>query len=126
MKTILVLEDEKLLADAAKLKLANKGLQVITVRTVEEASEILKTKTNIDLFWLDHYLPETNANVFFNEVKKDDSIYKNVPTVLVTGESDTQSIQEYINKGLTKYYVKSKSTLSEIIEGILECLTNTK
>ncbi|MEK7657892.1 MAG: response regulator [Patescibacteria group bacterium] len=115
-KTILVVEDEKPLAEAVKLKLAKLDFNVSAVPSAEEALEIMK-KNDIDLIWLDLRLPKMHG-LDFLKILRNDSRFKDKKVVIVS-VSGGEEIKEKAEKlGITDYLVKSEYKLDEIISRV--------
>jgi DNA-binding response OmpR family regulator len=55
-KTILIVEDERPLANAIKIKLELNGFETVTARSVAQALDYLENINEINAIWLDHYL----------------------------------------------------------------------
>ena len=122
-KTILVVEDERPLADAIKIKLGKSGLTVVTARTVEQALRYLEEEVKIDAIWLDHYLlGQENGLDLVAKIKADDSEYKNLPIFVVSNTASPEKVQAYLRLGVNKYYTKADNRLEQIIGDIQEFL----
>ena len=126
-KTILVIEDERPLADAIKAKLEQNGFAVTTARTVEQALNYLEELQKIDAIWLDHYLlGKENGLDFVAKLKTQDGRWKEVPIFVVSNTATPDKVQSYIRFGVTKYYTKAEYQLNEIIFEIVAFLNNPK
>ncbi len=126
-KTILVVEDERPLAEAIKAKLEKSGFTVVTSRTVEQALNYLEEIKNIDVIWLDHYLlGKENGLDFVTKLKAHDGHWKNIPIFVVSNTASPDKVQSYIRLGVNKYYTKSDHRLEEIISEIKSFLENPK
>jgi DNA-binding NtrC family response regulator len=118
-KIILVVEDERPLLEAIKIKLESKNFEVVTARNVEQAINHLKDISSINAIWLDHYLlGKKNGIDFVAECKKEDSWCKNIPIFLVSNTASADKVQSYLKLGINKYYVKAEKRLDVIIEEI--------
>ena len=126
-KTILVVEDEKPLLDAIKIKLEKNGFNVLTARSVEQAKNHILDVGKIDCVWLDHYLlgKESGLDLIFwcKEGTKD---HRKMPIFVVSNTASEKKIQTYMRLGVNKYYVKAEKRLEEIIKGIKDSLENEK
>jgi len=117
-KTVLVIEDETSLLKAIHIKLEKEGFSVILARTAEEAYNLMKSKDNIDVIWLDHYLlGKENGLDFVTRVKKDIK-YQTIPIFIVSNSANADKIKSYISLGVDQYYIKSNCRLDRIIEDI--------
>lgn len=115
-KTILVIEDEKSLNEAIKLKLEKLGFNVIAVPLAEEALEIMKKK-DVDLIWLDLRLPKMNGFDFLKIIKNDEK-FKDKKVVIVSVSGGLETKEEAEKLGASDYLVKSEYKLDEIISRV--------
>lgn len=121
-KNILVVEDEKPLLEAIRIKLEKNGFSVVTARTADQAYNFLEEIEKIDVIWLDHYLlGEKNGLDIVVEVKSNKK-YKKIPIFVVSNTAGADKIKSYISLGIHKYYTKSNCRLDKIIEDIKDCL----
>jgi len=114
-KKILLVEDEKCLAEAVKIKLEINGFQVLPADSVDRAKDLIN-KNSVDFVWLDHYLlGEESGLDFVANIKSQDSANKNIPIFVVSNTASNDKIQSYIKFGINKYYVKAEHSLEQII-----------
>ena len=126
-KTILVVEDERPLADAIKAKLEKSGFAVVTSRTVEQTISYLEDIGVVDAVWLDHYLlGKENGLDFVTKLKARDGRWSHVPIFVVSNTAGPDKVQSYIRLGINKYYTKADHRLDEIISEIKSFLENPK
>ena len=119
-KVILVLEDEKPLLEAIRLKLEKSGLEVVTSRTVEQAKQYVMDLERVDAIWLDHYLlGKENGLDFVAWCKEDENAKcKLIPIFVVSNTASADKVSTYMSLGAKKYFVKSNHRLDEIIAEI--------
>jgi two-component system, chemotaxis family, chemotaxis protein CheY len=121
-ETILVVEDEKPLLDAVRIKLEKSGFDVVTARAADQAYGLLEDIVKIDVIWLDHYLiGKENGLDLVAKIKSNDK-YKNIPIFIVSNTANPDKVTSYINLGVNKYYIKSNYRLDAIISDIREAL----
>ena len=126
-KTILVVEDERPLAEAIKAKLIKSGFAVVTSRTVQQTLDYLEDIGAVDAIWLDHYLlGKENGLDFVTKLKAHDGRWKNIPIFVVSNTASPDKVQSYIRLGINKYYTKADHRLDEIILEIRSFLENSK
>lgn len=117
-KKILIVEDERPLADAIKLKLEINSFSVFVAGSVVEASKIINSN-KIDFIWLDHYLPGEESGLdFVVKIRSSESANKNIPIFVVSNTAGNDKIKSYINFGVNKYYIKSNYSLEDIISDL--------
>lgn len=122
-KTVLVVEDERPLAEAIKTKLVKTGFDVVSARTVVQALQYLEEGVKIDAIWLDHYLlGSENGLDFVTKTKDEKSKWKNIPIFVVSNTVSQDKVQAYLKLGAEKYYTKSNFRLEQIINDICSTL----
>lgn len=126
-KVVLVVEDERPLLEAIKIKLENSGFEVVTARSVEQALNHIEDVDNIDAIWLDHYLlGKENGLDFVAKCKADDSKCVSIPIFVVSNTASSDKVQAYMQLGVNKYYVKAEKRLDEIIADMNDELLKIK
>lgn len=119
---ILVLEDERPLAEAIKTKLQLLGFEAIVVRTVKDAIDSIAKFGKPDAIWLDHYLIGVETGVDLVRYIRSDKKLKDISVFVVSNTASPDKIQEYLNLGAKKYYTKSNYRLDQIVVDIKESL----
>jgi DNA-binding response OmpR family regulator len=119
-KVILVVEDEKPLLEAIKLKLERNGFEVVTARSIEQAKSYTVDLVRIDGIWLDHYLMGKEDGLDFISWCKtpDNNKCKNVPVFIVSNTASPDKVASYIALGAQEYFVKSNHRLDDIIDAM--------
>ena len=122
-KTVLIVEDEEVLVNAAKKKLELNGFNVVSARSVEQALGYLEDLEKVDLVWLDHYLlGSKNGLDLVTKMKAEDSKWKGIPIFVVSNTATHDKVQGYLHLGVGKYFVKSNYKLDEIIKDVTAIL----
>lgn len=80
------------------------GYQVIPVDNGKEALEVLEGTNNIRLILLDIMMPELNGYEFLD--RKNEILGQEIPVIIVSAKTDTDSIQRAIDKGAYDYISK--------------------
>lgn len=124
-KVILVVEDERPLAEAVRVKLEHSGFEVAVSRTVNQAQGYLEDLTRVDAIWLDHYLLGKEDGLdFMAYIKGRNSKWGQIPVFVVSNTAGTEKVQSYLRLGIEKYYIKAEHRLEDIIKDIKEVLNN--
>ena len=117
-KTSLVVEDEVEIIGFIVKKLEDGGFRVVTVKTVDEALDVL-SKNRIDALWLDHHLVgEKNGFDLVVELKSNEKLWGKIPVFVVSNTAGPDDIQSYLELGIDKYFVKSNATLGQIVDDL--------
>jgi len=118
-KIILVVEGERPLAEAIRMKLEKNRFAVTTVRNVEQALNYLEELPRVDAIWLDHYLLGKEDGLdFVTKLKGENEKWNKIPVFVVSNTASPDKVQSYIRLGVNKYYVKAEHRLDEIIKEI--------
>ncbi len=117
MKKILIVEDEKPLCEAIKIKLNKEGVKNYIVNSAEEAIEFLKND-DIDLIWLDLRLPKMNGMQFLELIKSNPE-WKDKKVVIVSVSGNYEIMEKAKNMGAIDYIVKSELKLDDIIKRVV-------
>lgn len=121
--TILVVEDERPLLDAIKLKLENNSIEAVTARSVDQALSYLEDLPKIDAIWHDHYLLGNKSGLeLVAAIKADDSRWRHIPIFVVSNTASNEKVSAYMQFGVEKYFVKANYRLDMIIDEIKEVL----
>jgi DNA-binding NtrC family response regulator len=119
-KIALVLEDERSLLEAIKIKLEKNNYEVISSRNMDQAKEFINKLPKIDVIWLDHYLIGKGDGLDFIVWCKQETNVKcnSIPIFVVSNSVSSNKIASYVSLGATKFFVKSNHKLDEIIKEI--------
>lgn len=115
-KKILIIEDDKILADMYAVKFNKEGYEVVETQNGIEGLNLAKT-INPDVVLLDVILPEMDGFSILTELKKDITA-KKIPVILLTNLGQQGDIEKGKSLGATDYLTKSNTTPSEVIERI--------
>lgn len=113
-KTILVVEDERALADALKVKLEREGLKVVAVNDGEEAKRLLETD-GFGLVLTDLMMPKFSGFDLLELLQKKGD---KTPVVVLSNLSQTADIDRVKKLGGVDYLVKSDVSLAEVVERV--------
>jgi CheY-like chemotaxis protein len=91
MATVLLVEDNPLIAMTAADMLTNIGHQVIEASSGERALDILASDQRIDLIMTDHLLPGINGLELARDARK---LFPDLPILLATGYNEIPEAQE--------------------------------
>lgn len=113
-KTVLVVEDEKVLNDAYMTILKQEGFKVLSAFDGEEALEIAK-KHDVDLVLLDLRMPKMSGIEFLKAY--DLPSLDKPPVVIVFSNLDMQrEIDEAFSLGASKYMLKAWASPKELVK----------
>ncbi len=113
-KKILLIEDEKPLAHALQLKLEHEGFEVKTVENGDDGLAIIE-KENDDLLLCDLIIHGLNGFQVLEKIKE-----KNLktPVMIMTNLTQEEDKKRAFDLGAIEFFVKSDTTISEIVESV--------
>ncbi|MDP2966884.1 MAG: response regulator [bacterium] len=118
---ILIVEDEKILAEMYKDKFIQAGFEVILVYSSEDALKVLQ-KEKPDLILLDILLPRTNGIGFLTLIKKDPGLSL-IPVIAFSNYDDAETKGEALRLGVKDYLIKTNYTPSEVVAKVKQLLS---
>ena len=123
-RTILLVEDEELLANILKQRLEKEGFNVVLARDGEEALGILKD-AKPDLLLLDIILPKVSGFELMSKLQEDPR-YAKVPIVVVSNLGQEGDIKKGEMLGAIGYFVKAHLSIEELVERVKKFLEESK
>lgn len=124
MKKILVVEDDKFLANAFRVKLTKAQFEVKLVYDGDEALKSLLTFTP-DLILLDLVLPKKDGFNVLEYIRKTPQ-YKDIPVIIATNLGQKEDVEKAKTLGANDYIVKSDLSMKELLKKIDSFLSNGK
>jgi DNA-binding response OmpR family regulator len=117
-KKILIVEDERLIAKPLAMKLQFSGFEVKNAYDGGEALALLE-KEKVDLVLLDLMMPRVDGFDVLTEMKKRGDM---TPVIVASNLNQEKDVSKALELGVTSYYVKSDTTLDEIVENVKTAL----
>lgn len=116
--TVLVLEDERQLANAIREAFIVRGFDAIIVSSVSDGLAQLENQKRIDVIWLDHYLLGSGNGLDFVVQLKHHPEWASIPIFVVSNNESSTNIRSYIELGVNNYYTKADYDINQIINDI--------
>lgn len=113
MKTVLVVEDEKVLQDVYKIILDANGYNVVLANNGFEGLTQLK-KHIPDIVLLDLFMPVMDGKEFMRNVELRQ--YPNTRVIINTNHSDSAVEEEMMSLGAHKFMLKSSMTPQDLVQ----------
>jgi len=120
MSKILIIEDERILAEMYKDKFDEEGLETDVAFSSEEALEYLKTKKP-DLILLDILLPKENGISFLRKMREMENV-SGVPVIAFSNYDEPRTKKEAFELGVKAYLIKTQYTPKELVETVRKFL----
>ncbi|MCS7150220.1 MAG: response regulator [Caldimicrobium sp.] len=121
MKKALVVDDSKAIRQIERKYLEELGFYVLEAENGEEALQILKENSDLDLILLDWHMPIMNGYEFLKKMREN-SAYSHIKVMMVTTENQQKSVIDAIMAGANEYLMKpfDKEMLETKIRYLLE------
>ncbi|MFA6553011.1 MAG: response regulator [Patescibacteria group bacterium] len=118
---ILLVEDDKMLADMYITKFSKEGLKVIRAEDGAQGLEMAK-KEKPDLVLLDIIMPKLDGFAVLKELKNDPAM-GTTHVLLLTNLGQTEDVEKGKQLGADDYFIKANHTPAEIVEKVKYLLT---
>lgn len=113
-KNVLVIEDEKPLYTALRLKLEHEGITVTVATDGQEALELL-TKNDYDLVLMDLIMPNMDG---FQTLEQLGKMGKSPKIYVMSNLSQPEDESRARELGAAKFFIKADTALTSIVEEI--------
>lgn len=117
MKKILIVEDEKILAEMYKEKLEKEGFEIFLGFDCQESLKLTKEKKP-DLILLDILLPGNENGISFLRKMREDPEISEIPVIAFSNYDDGKTKKEALSLGAKEYLIKTNYTPQEIAEKV--------
>lgn len=113
---ILLVEDEKMLADMYVAKFSKEGLSVMRAEDGVQGLELAK-KHKPDVVLLDIILPKLDGFAVLKELKNDPQL-SDVHILLLSNLGQDEDVEKGKKLGADDYFIKANHTPAEIVEKV--------
>jgi CheY-like chemotaxis protein len=119
-KTVLLVEDDKLVRESLARTLTDKGL---TVEQAGDGKEGLEKAlaSKVDLVVTDVIMPEVDGLTMLAKLRED-SKGKDIPAIILSNDEQTDSLNKAMEAGVTVYLSKASLDADAIAEQVLVAL----
>ncbi len=124
MSSVLLIEDDSVIASSIKYYLENEGFQIFTADNEEKSLNIIKENV-IDLILLDITLGNENGFDLFHQIKK----LTNIPIIFLTALDEEINVVRGLEMGADDYITKpfrARELLSRIKAVLRRCSSSTE
>lgn len=115
-KTILLIEDEPLLANLLRQRLLKEGFNILSALDGEAALQVLKT-VKPDLILLDIILPKVSGFELLEILKKDPAVNR-APTFIISNLGQESDILRGKSLGALDYFIKAKMSIEDLVKKV--------
>ena len=113
MKKILIVEDDKYLANAHRVKLSKSGFEAMIAYDGEQAIQTLESFSP-DLIVLDLIMPNKDGFAVLAELKQNPK-WQHIPVIVTSNLSQKEDINRALELGAANYIIKSNSDLNDLL-----------
>lgn len=118
MKKIILVEDEKILANLLEKKLKEEGYEVLVAFDGKSGLDIIR-KENPNLVLLDIVMPVMGGFEVMEEMNKDGEInLKKIPVIIISNSGQPVEINRALQLGIKDYLIKTEFDPKEVIEKV--------
>ena len=121
-KKILIVEDEKSLADMLALSLKISGFEVTSAYDGDEAIELLKNQ-NFDLIMLDLVMPKKDG---FTVLADLNAAKIKTPVIVSSNLFQGEDVKRAKELGANDFFIKSNTSITDVIDYISKFLKGQK
>jgi CheY-like chemotaxis protein len=123
MHTIVVIEDQPVLASAYRNKFQSEGFIVEVALDGEQGLDLI-TKTKPDLVLLDMHLPKLNGLEILKRVRSDQQ-FQELPIIVFSNLTKPGAVEEAWQAGATKVLSKFNTSPKRVLESVQSLLANS-
>lgn len=117
---VLIVDDSKPILSMVSQMLESLGHQACTALNGQDAFDLLKVQSDVDLILLDWNMP-VMTGLEFLEKNKAEAVF-NIPIFMMTTEKSPEKIQKALENGASDYIMKPFTP--EILESKIELLSD--
>lgn len=121
-RSILLVEDEPLLANLLKKRLEKEGYSVQIAGDGQSALDLLKSN-KFNLILLDIILPKVSGFELMENIRQDPG-YANAPIIVISNLGQEGDIEKGKRLGAVGYFVKAHVSIEDLVSQIKKFLTD--
>lgn len=118
---VLMIEDDPFLTEMVLERLVASGCIPYGAGTADEGLALARQFSPSAII-LDLMLPGMSGEEFIASIKKDDSL-KHIPVIVFSNKGDEESVNNLLQLGAAKYFVKSSTDIDQLAEVVKELAT---
>ena len=116
-RTVLIVDDDKFLLDMYKKKFETDGAETDVALGADEALSKLRGGASPDVLILDVIMPKMNGLELL-EIIRNEKLSEKSSVIMLTNESNEESINKAKSLGIKGYIVKATSVPTEVVEQV--------
>lgn len=119
-KTVLIVEDDKLVRESLARSLEEKGLTVLQADNGKDGLE-KALAGDVNLVLTDVIMPEVDGLTMLSKMRED-SKGKEIPAIILTNDEETDNLNKAMEAGVTVYLSKANLDADAITSQVLVAL----
>lgn len=116
-KTVLLVEDDKLIRESLARTLSDKGLTVLEAANGKEGLE-KALAGSVDIVVTDVIMPEVDGLTMLAELRKDEK-GKNIPAIILSNDEEADTLNQALQAGVTSYLSKASLDSEAVAQQII-------
>jgi len=116
-----MVDDDPLILNTLKKRFENRGTEVFTVGTPEEAKEMLE-KVTPEVLILDLLLTREDGSSGILDYLKSQPRLENVPVIVLTNLDKPELKEMLLSQGVKEYLIKGSMTLDNLYDKVIKYL----
>jgi CheY-like chemotaxis protein len=118
---ILILDDDKFLADMYAMKFIQSGYEVQACLSVHDAIAVLKGGFTPEAILFDIVMPEQDGFAFLQKLSEE-HLGTSAVRVALTNQSDDKEMKHATDLGADRYLVKASMIPSDVVNNVVEAI----
>lgn len=117
MKRILIVEDEKIMADLVQKKLEQEGYSTLVAQDGQQSLDMMR-KEKPDLVLLDIILPKLNGFEVMEQINQDPEL-KDIPVIIVSNSGQPVELDRAKQLGAKDWLIKTEFDPQEVVDKVV-------
>lgn len=122
---VILLDDDKFLADMYSMKFTQSGYEVNVCLSVDDAIEAMKKGFDPDVILFDLVMPGQDGFAFLQTLARE-HLAGHAVKIALTNQSEDQEREKALQLGADRYIVKASMIPSEVVNAVGEAIAKKK
>ncbi len=118
--TVVIVEDEKMLADMYSTKFTMEGFEAQKANDGQTGFDLVK-QVKPDIILLDIIMPKLDGFAVLKMIKAEAEL-KNIPVILLSNLGQDEDVKKGKELGAADYFVKANHTPAEVVQKVKQVL----
>ncbi len=122
---VMIIDDDAFILNMYKVKFTKEGFTPTLASNGKEALDIAHSGFVPDVLFVDLIMPIMGGIEFIETLRKE-GLYKDIPIIVLTNQSQVSDIDQAKNLGVKSYIVKATTIPSEIVDEVRKLFNITQ